>query len=334
MNETRVMFARTGAIGNALAAVPALRALKKAWPEAKVTLVTERASAEALAGCPYIDEFFIYEKRGADAGAKGWLRTLVELRKRRFTHAILSKRFLRMSLLARLAGAKVRVGFWGYGHGINKPVKWEPFRHVIKTNLDLLAALGIEPCGYELEIWPSEADKEEAERFLSEKGLSDHPCPVAIHIGGVSHRGYLWPVENYVELAAHLEETYSARAIFIGGPQDREELNRVRKLAGDKYPICEGLNIRASAHLISRCRFFVGSDSAPSHLANAVGTPEVIYYDPRPDRAECIARWGPLTGTCVIAEPLPDGSHPDVDKMMEYVGELISGINKPESRMK
>jgi len=334
MNRPRVMFARTGGIGNALAAVPALRALKRAWPEAGVTLVVERPSAEALAGCPYVDEFIIYEKRGADAGARGWLRILGRLRKRKFTHAILSKRFLRMSLLARLSGAKVRVGFWGYGHAINKPVKWEPFRHVIRTNLDLLAALGIEPCGYEMEIWPSESDRKDAESFLGARGLLDHPCLVAIHPGGVSHRGYLWPVENYVGLARRLEKTYSAQPIFIGGPADKEELDRIKELSGGKYPICDGLNIRAAAHLISKCRFFVGSDSAPSHLACAVGTPEVIYYDPRPDREECIARWAPLTGIHVIAGPLPGGRHPDVDKMMEFVGELISVINRPESRLK
>ncbi len=334
MSERRVMFARTGPIGNALAAVPALRALKRAWPEAKVTLVTERPSARALAGCPYVEEFLIYEKRGKNAGAKGWLRMLAELRKRKFTHAILSKRFLRMSLLARLAGAKVRVGFWGYGHAINKPVKWEPFRHVIMTNLDLVAALGIEPCGYEMEIWPSEADREEAERFLSEKGLSDHPCLVAIHPGGVTHKEFLWPTENYVGLGNRLEKTYSAQPVFVGGPPDRERFDEIRAFAGERFPICEDLNIRAMAHLISLCRFFIGSDSAPSHLANAVGTPEVIYYNPLSNREENMARWSPITGICVTAEPDPDGRHPDTDKMMEYVGELISKINRPESYTK
>jgi heptosyltransferase-2 len=199
MTAPRVLFARTGAIGNALAAVPALRALRKAWPEAFIALILEPAAAQALAGCPYVDEILVYDKRGADSGLDGWLRMAFQARKRRFTHAILSKRFLRMSLLAFLSGASVRVGFEGFGFAINRAVKWNPKEHVVKTNIELLAELGITPCGYELEIWPTIEDKESAEQFLKDHDLLNHPFTVAINPGGVSHHGYLWPVENFVK---------------------------------------------------------------------------------------------------------------------------------------
>ena len=328
MTAPRVIFARTGAIGNALAAVPALRALRKARPEAFIALILEPASSQALAGCPYVDEILVYDKRGADSGLDGWLRMAFQMRKRRFTHAILSKRFLRMSLLAFLSGASVRVGFEGFGFAINRAVKWNPKEHVVKTNLDLLAALGITPCGYDLEIWPTIEDKESAEQFLKDHNLLNHPFTVAIHPGGVSHHGYLWPIENFVKLAECLDDAYSAAPIFLGGPQDARELETVARLTGGKYPICDRLNIRAAAHLISRCRIFIGSDSAPSHLACAVGTPEIIYYDIRPDREECIARWFPLTGAAIAAGPVSPGKHITVTRMMEYVEELMEKIEK------
>lgn len=331
MTAPRVMFARAGPIGNALAAVPALRALRKAWPEAFITLILEPAASQAMAGCPYVNEIIVYDKRGADSGFFGWLRVVRQLRKRKFTHAILSKRFFRMSFLAFAGGAEVRVGFEGYGCGINRPVKWDPKEHAIKANLALVAELGVNPDGYKLEIWPSEEDKEAAAQFLRTRNLIDNPFLVAIHSGGVSQMEYLWPVKNYIELAKSLEETYSAMPIFIGGPPDSWVLSVVNQLVGEQFPICRDLNIRAMAHLISRCRIFIGSNSAPSHLACAVNTPSLIYYGSRPEHAEDIARWKPLTGKVVAALPSQKGAHPEVTQMMEHVAQLLRML-EPDKR--
>lgn len=334
MTQPRVMFVRTGGIGNALAAVPALRALRRAWPEAFVAAIVDPASAGALRGCPYVDEFIVYDKRGKDSGSLGWLKILMELRKRKFTYAILSKRFLRMSLLARLSGASIRVGFWGYGHAITHPVKWDANRSVVLTNLDLLAALGIAPSGNEIEVWPSDEDKKHVDEFLEKNNLKNQKQIVAIHPGGISNRESLWPAENYAELAGMIEEAYNAVPLFIGGPADAEILSIIKGVAPDRFPICDKLTILGTAHLLSKCRFFVGSDSAPSHLANAAATPAVVYWGPKKDSDESFARWSPPTGLTIAAKPLPDGRHPNVRDMMQYVAELIEKMNARGTRPK
>lgn len=328
--DRRVLFIRPGPIGNTLAAVPALRALRKAWPEARVTLLVERLGEEALRGCPYVDEFLIYEKDGADSGPLGWLRAVWEIRKRELTHVVLSKRYFRMSFLAWLSGAPVRVGFAGYGYKISEAVNWQPNRPVIDTNLDLVAALGIPPAGRELEIWPDAGDKEQVAQFLREQGIMERQLCVAIHAGGVTRLRNGWPLERYAELAVAIEKQYAVQPIFVGARSDMENIKKIAVLTGKQYPntASAGLNIRASAQLIGLCKFFIGADSGPSHIAQAVGTPGIIYYGPQEDRETNIKRWKPEGEMYIAAGPLKDGSHPDVRAMLGHVSELIHQMHQ------
>lgn len=328
--ERRVLVVRPGPIGNTLAVVPALRALRKAWREAKISVLVERSGRETLYGCPYIDEFIVYEKRGEHKGALGWLKIIRELRKREFTHVILSKRFFRMSFIARLTGAPVRVGFAGFGHKLTVEVTWDPYRSVIDTNLDLLEALGIPPAGRHLEIWRTPEDEAAVEKFLKEKGIAAHPFKVAIHAGGITRKKALLPASHWAQTALSLENHYGAVPVLVGGKDDSAVINEIKKISGKEYPDSVGLNIRATAYLISRCRFFMGNDSGPSHLAQAVNTPGIIYYGPSEDQETNMKRWKPEGELWIAVTPEADGSHPEPRKMMSAVSELIHRISESE----
>ena len=108
---TSILCFRNGSIGNTLAAVPAMRALKSAYPEARLSVVVDSAGFELLEQCPWIAELITYDKRGRDRGLFGYGKLLRRLRRTKPSHAVLFKRFFRNGLLARLAGAPVRAGF-------------------------------------------------------------------------------------------------------------------------------------------------------------------------------------------------------------------------------
>lgn len=328
--EKKVLVVRPGPIGNTLAVVPALRALRMWWVDARISALVEKIGRETLLGCPYIDEFIVYEKRGEHNGALGWLKIVRELRKRKFTHVILSKRFFRMSFIARFTGAPVRVGFAGYGHKLTVEVTWHPYRSVIDTNLDLVEALGIPPAGRHLEIWRTAEDEAQVKKFLEEKGIAGHPFKVAIHAGGITRKNVLLPPSHWAEIALALEEHYGALPIFVGGKGDLEVIDEITRASGKEYINAVGLNIRATAYLISQCRFFMGNDSGPSHLAQAVNTPGIIYYGRAEDWEANIKRWKPEGESWIAVALADDGSHPAPRKFMLEVSELIHRISERE----
>lgn len=332
--ERRVLVVRPGPIGNTLAVVPALRALRRAWQDAKISVLVENIGKETLLGCPYIDEFIVYEKKGEHKGALGWLKIVQELRKRKFTHVILSKRFFRMSFIARLTGAPVRVGFASYGHKLTVAVTWHPHRSVIDTNLDLVEALGIPPAGRHLEIWQTTSDEAQVKKFLEDKGIAEHPFKVAIHAGGITRKNALLPPSHWAEIAKTLEAHYGALPLFVGGTTDSEIIKEINTASGKEYPNAVGLNVRATAHLISKCRFFMGNDSGPSHLAQAVGSAGIIYYGPSDDWEANIKRWKPDGELWIAVAPEADGSHPEPRKIMLAVSELIHRISESEKNNK
>ena len=75
----RVLLIRIGAMGNALVSVPAIRALRQAWPDAYLGMVADPLTREVLSACPYIDEFIDYDNRGSEKAGPGYARFIFKL---------------------------------------------------------------------------------------------------------------------------------------------------------------------------------------------------------------------------------------------------------------
>ena len=162
---------------------------------------------------------------------------------------------------------------------------------LVDLYLEFSRALGAPDAGAHLEVWPSPADARAVDAFLSQAGLSDSPALVCLHPGGATRKEQRWSEERYTEFARLCEDELNLRPLFIGGPGDEDVLARVGKLTDGRYPISAALPLPASAELIGRCRLFVGSDSAPSHLAAAMGTPRIVLYGPFPKLPLNLRSW-------------------------------------------
>jgi ADP-heptose:LPS heptosyltransferase len=84
-----ILAFRNGSIGNTLVAVPALRALRRRYPQARLTVVVDPVGDELLAHCPWIDARIVYDRRGRDRGLAAWLRLVGRLRAVHPRHAVL-----------------------------------------------------------------------------------------------------------------------------------------------------------------------------------------------------------------------------------------------------
>jgi ADP-heptose:LPS heptosyltransferase len=287
--QRRVLLVRFGPIGNALVAVPAIRALRRAWPEARLTLAADPVTLELMGPCPYLDERVRYEPKGADGGW-AYLRFIGELRRRRFTHVIHFKRHLRSELIGLLSGAPVRVGFKTEELRQLLTVK-VPYRegdNVIDVTLDLVRALGIPAEDRRLEYWPARS----APRVDEVLGGLAGPGPlVVIHPGGSTQRERLWP--GFAQLAAALIRELGARVVLLGTGPERTALAEILAQVGPRAAVAVGLPLPEAAELIRRAQLFAGTDSGPAHLADAVGTPGAILYAPHEGVLAHLRKWKP-----------------------------------------
>lgn len=311
MGANRFLLVRYGGIGNALVSVPAVRALRRAFPASYIAMLVGKQGLDILHGCPYINEFILYDKDGEHRGMVKFIRIIRELRARDIDTSIHFKRFRRSETLGFLAGARERVGFETQGkrtYFLTRTVPYVEGKNIVDLNLDLVRALGISSGDLSLELWPSPEDSARVDAFIGKHGLHGKGPLVAMHAGGKTLRDSLWGEENFMALADILHSRYGARFLLLGGPDEAALKERIaQKIPTAAVPV-EGLTIRGTAELIRRCALFIGTDSGPSHLADAVGTPGVIIFDDSPGYVTQVAKWKPLGPKYV---PLSTASSPE-----------------------
>jgi heptosyltransferase-2 len=213
-----------------------------------------------------------YDKKGGDAGLAGLHRMGSALRRRAYTRAYLPHRSWRSAALALLARIPERTGFADSAAAITYTTRVPRMRtgHEVER---LLALTGRSAGGVPaISIALGAEDEAAAGRWLAEQGV---PAEFTAMAPGSIWGTKRWPY--YPELAASVE----GPIVVIGGPEDAELGRRIVAAApGRAWSAAGALSLRGSAALIRRARALVTNDSAPLHLASAVGTPVVALYGP------------------------------------------------------
>lgn len=268
---------QTAFLGDVVLTTPLLSAV--AAQRGPVDVVTTPIAAPLLETHPAVLRVIPYDKRGADRGWPG-LRTLARrLNAAQYERAYLPHRSLRTAALARLAGIPRRIGFsggWSFLYTDTRP------KPRTGHESDRLLALADEPPGaYRPQLRPTALDEDAVTTVLAETGL-DGDVPFVAFAPGSIWGTKRWPY--YPELAQRLAAKGMPVAV-VGSPADFEEGSRIvaavaatQRVAGTNT--CGRLTLRQSAALIARAELLVTNDSAPLHLATAVGTPIVAVFGP------------------------------------------------------
>jgi ADP-heptose:LPS heptosyltransferase len=153
--------------------------------------------------------------------------------------------------------------------------------HPVAHQQHLLGALGIRADGEHLELWPSELDEQGLAHWLRENSLEGTKPLAGLHIGSSERwRTKRWDVERWAALCDHLAQR-GYQVILTGTARDREAGERVRASTKARPVMALGtLRLMELACLIRRCQVYVTTDSAPLHLAAAMGTPTVALFGP------------------------------------------------------
>ncbi|HUQ45550.1 MAG TPA: lipopolysaccharide heptosyltransferase II [Gemmatimonadaceae bacterium] len=270
------LVVQTSFLGDSVLTTPLLAQLANRGP---VDVVTTPAAASLLANHPAVRTVIPYDKRGDDRGLIGLWRLARRLRETGYDVAFLAQGSWRSAALALLAGVPARVGFatsagrWLY----TKRVAYRDHLHHAARLLMLARPNGREPTPEELRpsLAPGAAERAEVDAFLRERGVGPGDRLVAVAPGSVWGTKR-WPF--YPQLAQALAAT--ARVVVVGSGADSPLAAEILAGAPGALDATGALSLLASAELIGRCGVLVTNDSAPMHLASAMGTPTVAIFGP------------------------------------------------------
>ena len=310
----RILVAKLATPGDLLLATPALRALRRRYPAARLDILTTEASGQLVRESPLVDHVYTLDKYAFDAPSallrRPWrllrpLPLLSALRRNNYDavlllhHLTLTFGQLKYRGLLAAIHARCAAGL-DNGHGsfldLRVPDLGFGDRHEAEYALAVAGAVGATLPRGERGLRLEDLGWDEVARHTQ-----GAPPLVAVHPGsGTYSTARRWPAERFAELAAALHDEHSASVVLVGDSSERELHERIlAQLRAERATSTQAAldwivseagrhSPRQLAQRLARCAVFIGNDSFPMHLAVAVGTPVVAIFGPSNARA-----WGP-----------------------------------------
>jgi ADP-heptose:LPS heptosyltransferase len=279
-----ILMIRLSALGDILRTLPALHALRRAFPRARIVWAAQDMARSLLDGHPEVDEWLYFPRRG---GWGEWTEFLRNLRAREYGLALDFHGRLMSALVLRAARGARKVGLAPPGSRegarffYREAVSCDTLNRVEQT-FCLLKHVGAEPLAeWTLPLRPdARAWAEEAVGPLGERRI-------AFFFPGASTRRYgarkRWSEEGFAELGRRLLAAFGDTAVVVGhGPGEEDLARRIVSRIGEGAHLGPPTTLPQLAALIARCALYVGGDTGPTHLAWLLRVPTVALYPASP----------------------------------------------------
>ena len=276
---------------------PVVRALRRAYPAARISYLVEADAAPVLRNNQHLDELIVAPR---SRGPRRFLDDLTlarRLRGARFDLALDLHGGPRSAWLTWASGAPERIGYdiagrqWMYTRLVHRARDLRP-RHSVQNQWDLLEVIPGWPGGapdpardpVEMPVDPDAKARIDARLLGAGVGADEELVVLHVSAGNPFRR---WPEAFFVEAACSLAAGPRRRIVLSSGPSDREAASRIAAAARARLAPGQGtivdlgeFDLRELRALVGRSRLFVGGDTGPLHIAAATETPIVGIYGP------------------------------------------------------
>ena len=306
----KLLIRATNWVGDAIMALPALRALRKRFPEAEIAILALPYVADIYRGQGIADELIGYDRKGEHAGFRGRERLIAELRSKKFNTALLLQNAFDAAWIAWRAGIPERIGYNRDGRGLllTKPIRTpragEIPAHEKSYYLELVKRAGwIDeiPDVAEISLLVTEEQSQRAEEKLQSFGSKRGAVRIAVGAGAAYGSAKCWPPERFAAAISQLLKARRAEVILFGTSSEVAVAEAIQAgLEHAALHLTGKTEIAELPALLSRCTAFVGNDSGAMHVAAAVGLPVVAVFGPTDPYGTA-----PVTPRCTIVQEKP-----------------------------
>ena len=326
-----IVIVKLSAIGDVLHALPAVVALKRSFPDAKIGWAVEGRAADVLAGHPAIDHLFRLQR--------GWLKSpkavsafRQQVRSYNADVTFDMQGLFKSMVGTMLSGARIRIG---YSKPESREQSWLAYTrsvrplasHVVDRHCELLSPLGVSPESIEFQMpeWPVSRSRVQA--WLEEMQFQRPPIVLNPGAGWTSK---LWPLERFAAVARNIQKIHGLQSLVVwGGSEERVMAEKIVAASEGAARMAPPTSLQDLGEVCRLSRLCISGDTGPLHLAAALGTPCVGLFGPVP-----ASRNGPYGSQHVTVEP-PEHLRPswedrktDTESMLGIeVADVVAAVN-------
>jgi len=273
--QKRILIVRTDRVGDVCYITPSLRELKRTFPDAYIATLTQPHTSNLIKNNPYVDSILV-----DDLDKNKFWNVVRELRKHKFTHALLMQPTERAAYQLFFAGIPYRVGVGRILYEVITLMrsvsrnKYIPLRHEADYCMDLARKIGVVTDNLKLKIFLTEQEKTEAKVFFINHGLAENDLKVFFHFGSLGSAPH-WNEEKYLSLIKNFCTTYSDktyRVILTAREMSDEFKRKIAELNNSRiHDISADIgDLRDMIKIISQADLFFAPSTGPLHIADAL----------------------------------------------------------------
>jgi heptosyltransferase II len=277
-------------VGDAVMAIPALTIIRRARADDEICVLARPVVADLFSAERFADRILRYDFQGRHRGWLGREKLARELRREKFSIAVLLQNAFDAAWLAWRAGIPERIGYARDLRGplltkaIRVPREGEIGKHESHYYLELLRRAGwtdAAPVLRPIRLAISDEARARAEAILRKAGARENAWRCAIAPGASYGAAKCWPPERFALLADRLISECGADVIFFGTPGEKEIASRIlANMKARAISLAGETSMRDLAALFASCSVFVGNDSGAMHVAAAAGIPVAGIFGP------------------------------------------------------
>lgn len=296
----RVLVVRLDNVGDVVMTGPSLRALKAAAPAASITLLASPAGGSVAPLLREVDDVIVHRATWQDASGRlaldpGRELGLVEvLAARDFDAAVILTSFSQSpwppAFVCYLAGIPVRVGMATDFGGSLLTTAAPPSAdgtHQVDRNLAVVKALGVAPVGRHLHLDVPDEAAVTADMLLAEIGLSPEQAFVLV-APGASCPTRRYDPGRFAEVACSITREAGLPVVVVGALAEAPAA--APSIAAGARSLVGRTDVVQLSAVIRRASVLVANNSGPMHLADGLGTPQVVCFAGTEDEAEFAPR--------------------------------------------
>jgi heptosyltransferase-2 len=292
----KILVRGTNWVGDAVMTIPALRELRRIFPESHIALHTRSWARGIFEDADFIDEILTYEPE------KSKIKTILEqskiLREHEFDLAVLFPNSLESALIVRLAQIPKRFGYARDGRSflLSNAVEipgWKNERHEVFYYLNLVAEIEKSYFGTQtvltaaprLDLSVSAERRATAKEILAKNGVDLSKKTIALGVGSTNSRAKRWHTESYARLNDRLQNELGANVVLVGTKDELKVSREVFEKSLAKPVILTGkTNLSEAVAVLSEIDLLVSNDTGLAHVAPAVGTQTLVIFGPTDER--------------------------------------------------
>ncbi|MCX5702681.1 MAG: lipopolysaccharide heptosyltransferase II [Candidatus Omnitrophica bacterium] len=286
MKNFKTLIIKFSSLGDIILSTAAIRAIRdKFMNNHKISFLVGEESKEVLLTCPYIEELLVCDFKNKDKGIKGMLRLSEILRKNNFDIVIDLQNNRRSHILSALTFVLDRYGYDNkkFGFLLNHRIKDEKTDIVpVAHQFRILKMLDIDLKNPSLELWPSDEDERYIDNLINTEWVSLNQRLIGMNMSA-SQRWLTknWPLRHISKLCEELGYK-GIRVVLTGTEKDVSRANELMSMVKNLRPLnsCGKTSVNQLACLMKKCSVYITADSAPLHIAAAVGVPFVALFGP------------------------------------------------------